>query len=235
MLIFVALNKRNMRKRFLKKSEVLHEGYVKGLKKAQKIINEMLVQSQGFDDDIDEFKSGSVSGVRPAIRAGAEKLSKENGKKLALACERGDFDLVKKLILLKADVNVKDKDGWTLLHKAVYYGDGETEIVRLLLEHGADVNAKDTNGWTPLHLATQYCRTEPCELLLQYGADVNVKDVYGWTPLITAARFGYTTICKMLLDAGADAYAKDDKGKTAYDVASGNDKRACRRLLKQYM
>lgn len=222
-----------MRKRFLKKSEVLHEGYMKGLKKAQRIINEMLVQSQGFDDDIDEFKSGSVSGVRPAIRAGAEKLSKENGKKLALACERGDFDLVKKLILLKADVHVKDKYGMTPLHTAVYHG--ETEIVRLLLEHGADVNAKDEDGWTPLHWATQYCQTEPCELLLQYGADANVKDVYGWTPLSTAARLGYTTICKILLDAGADANAKNDKGKTAYDVASGNDKKACRRLIKQYM
>lgn len=38
-----------MRKRFLKKSEVLREGYVKGLKKARQIINEML-------DETDEDK-----------------------------------------------------------------------------------------------------------------------------------------------------------------------------------
>lgn len=222
-----------MRNRFLKKSEVLHEGYMKGLKKAQRIINEMLVQSQGFDDDVDEFESGSVSGVRPAIRAGVEKLSKENGKKLALACERGDFDLVKKLILLKADVHVKDKYGMTPLHTAAYYG--RTEIVRLLLENGADVHAKDRNGWTPLHWAAQWRHVEICKLLLQYGADADDKDENGWTPLHWAARSGYTTICKMLLDAGADANAKDYEGKTAYDVASGDDKKACRRLLKQHM
>lgn len=37
-----------MRKRLQKKSEVLREGYVKGLKKAKQIINEMLNEA---DDD----------------------------------------------------------------------------------------------------------------------------------------------------------------------------------------
>lgn len=40
-----------MKRRIMKKSEVLKEGYIKGLKKAQKIINEML-----SENDDDEFE-----------------------------------------------------------------------------------------------------------------------------------------------------------------------------------
>lgn len=133
-----------MKKRILKKSEVIREGYIKGLRKAQRIINEMLVQTQGFEDDVDEFESGSVSGVRPAIRAGVDKLSKENGKKLVLACSRGDFDLVKKLVLLKADVNAADNQGWMPLPLAA--ANGHMEICEFLLEHGADVNVHSWRG-----------------------------------------------------------------------------------------
>lgn len=75
MLIFDALNKDNMRKRILKKSEVLREGYMKGLKKAQRIINEMLVQSQGFDDD-DELNSYSYNGKKNDRFTDGENLNK---------------------------------------------------------------------------------------------------------------------------------------------------------------
>lgn len=42
----VDINKGDMKKRILKKSDLLREGYVKGLKKAQRIIKEMLEQSE---------------------------------------------------------------------------------------------------------------------------------------------------------------------------------------------
>lgn len=42
-----------MRKRILKKSDVLHEGYVQGLRKAQRIINEQITENQTDDDKED--------------------------------------------------------------------------------------------------------------------------------------------------------------------------------------
>lgn len=39
---FKSLNKGRMKRTFLKKSQVLREGYIKGLRQAQRIINEML-------------------------------------------------------------------------------------------------------------------------------------------------------------------------------------------------
>jgi ankyrin repeat protein len=48
---------------------------------------------------------------------------------------------VRLLLGHKADVNVKDNDGWTAKHRAVENGH-ETEV-RLLLKHKADVDAND--------------------------------------------------------------------------------------------
>ena len=58
----------------------------------------------------------------------------------------------------EADVNAKNKYGWTPLHDAA--SRGGTEIAELLLQHGADVNAKDKEKWTALHKAARRGRTE---------------------------------------------------------------------------
>ena len=47
-----------------------------------------------------------------------------------------------------ADVNAKDEDENTPLHRAAYYG--HKEIVVLLIAKGADVNVKNDVGYTPL-------------------------------------------------------------------------------------
>jgi ankyrin repeat protein len=50
-----------------------------------------------------------------------------------------------------AQVNSKDKDGWTPLHWAAW--NGHLDIVQILLPNGADVNAKDSDGFQPIDVA----------------------------------------------------------------------------------
>ena len=89
---------------------------------------------------------------------------------------------VELLIANGSDVNAKNQNGYTPLHKAV--DDGHKEIVELLIAKGADVNAMEGGGGTPLHHAVLFVGDKKlAELLIAKGADVNAMDKDGNTPL----------------------------------------------------
>ena len=60
------------------------------------------------------------------------------------------LETVKALIEAGADVNAKNEEGKTPLHRAVFWENLET--VEALLKAGAKVKARDEGGWTPLDL-----------------------------------------------------------------------------------
>ena len=78
---------------------------------------------------------------------------------LALAAEKGLYEVVEAITSKETDATTADKQGRTLLHKAASSGD--TRTLTLLAEAvgrgkgaaKADFGAKDQEGNTPLHLA----------------------------------------------------------------------------------
>ncbi|KAK7177745.1 ankyrin repeat protein [Paraphaeosphaeria sporulosa] len=172
--------------------------------------------------------------------------SKAKGKieLTALPGFRRQTMVVGRLLNGGADVNAKDDDGRTALHRAV--SQGHMMIVFDLLNYKADFNAKDNNGWTALHQAASQGQVFVVGLLLNNaarvnarfevglalhgGADANAKDNDGWTPLHRAADQGHDEVIQRLLDGGAEANAKDNNGWTSlhraanqghYDVIGG--------------
>ena len=82
-------------------------------------------------------------------------ISKSTSAKLMDAADRGDLREVKRLVEKKhADVNAKDKDGWTAGMEAAE--NGHLEVVEYLVENGMDVNARDKDGNTAGMVAAQY-------------------------------------------------------------------------------
>lgn len=67
-----------------------------------------------------------------------------------------------------ADVNIRDKHGWTTLMWATM--NGYCDIAKMLLENGVDVHAKDWLGESALTLATELNQAEIIEMLAQAGA-----------------------------------------------------------------
>jgi len=82
---------------------------------------------------------------------------------LCIAIQKGELDMVKKLIEYGVDVNEKSF-GMTPLMVAARYN--KTEIIKLLLEKGARQNEKDEKGFTALKYA-QLSYAKEAELLLQ--------------------------------------------------------------------
>ncbi len=104
---------------------------------------------------------------------------------LLVASSKGDINTAQKLINNGANIEEKDKSGYTPLFLAVC--DGHASIVRLLIDKGANVNTKNGEGMTPLHYASLHLTPETSnnviKILLDNAADASIKDNYGNTPL----------------------------------------------------
>ena len=93
---------------------------------------------------------------------------------LMIASWQGKLEIVKCLARHGADVDAKDKDGWTALMWAS--SREKLETVKCLVSLGADVNAKNKAGWTALMWASSQGNLEIVKCLVGKGADVNLKN-----------------------------------------------------------
>jgi len=77
-------------------------------------------------------------------------------------------------------IDVRDKQGWTPLVRAVY--SGKLDLCRVLLQHGANPNIGNLNGTTPLMYAFSGAMEKNKKTiiseLLKFGADVDQKDLF---------------------------------------------------------
>lgn len=63
-------------------------------------------------------------------------FNKRATKKLNQAIKNGNLEVVKSIILARANVNDKTKNGWTPLHLAVKRG--HAKIIKILIDAGAN-------------------------------------------------------------------------------------------------
>ena len=115
-----------------------------------------------------------------------------------MAVQERFLSIIQILIDNGADVNAKDREGFTPLHQAVEYGDEAT--TEMLIGRGADVNAKDNYGNTPLHQSSDL---KIARILISKGASFIVKNENGETPLDCAVLEDDVKMAKLLLKSGA--------------------------------
>jgi ankyrin repeat protein len=132
-----------------------------------------------------------------------------------------------------ADVNAREVDGTTALHRAARADDaGE---VRRLIHAGARVDVVNRYGVTPLALAAANGNASVLELLIKAGADPNAPSAQAEPVLMTAARSGSVDAVRCLIEHGADVNAREPwQGETALMWAAGLDHPAVVKLLIQH-
>jgi ankyrin repeat protein len=101
------------------------------------------------------------------------------------------LDIVRKLIVLRADVRARNRRGAEPLHYAVdgipgshaWDPSAQAATVACLIEGGADPNAVDKSGVGPLHRAVRTRCAAAVKELLEGGADARRRNKSGSTPL----------------------------------------------------
>ena len=121
------------------------------------------------------------------------------------ALKAGDRGEARKWLEKGADVNARDRKGFTPLILAARAGDLET--AKFLITHGPDLNL-DSETWTALKFAANSPHRELLKLLLENGAETETER--GYPALFYAARRGALESVKLLLEHGADANGRTD-------------------------
>lgn len=125
----------------------------------------------------------------------------EDRTPLFLAAERGNLDMVKALVEMKANVNATDKNGLTVILMAAY--GGNLEVVQYLVENKVNVFPKTLRSYTTLHAAAEGNAAAVAAYLIEKGLQVNARAAFQMTPLFSAAMMGNLEVTKVLIDAGA--------------------------------
>lgn len=132
-------------------------------------------------------------------------------EELLWACKNSEFDEVKRLISLGADVNyINPVHGAKPLTTAITSYSPSRSIINYLIDKGAKINYKEGER-TPLMCAVYIGFNDIVNKLINKGANINAKDEFGNTALFMACdgyfpkyQSAYINIVKLLIKFGAE-------------------------------
>lgn len=157
--------------------------------------------------------------VAKLLNYGADaNTGSQKGTPLQVVLRNGNIKIAELLARNKADVNITDSIGESLLHKAA--SRGQVGFAGVIIDNGANVNARDKYRETPLHEAAAKGRLAMVKLLLSKNADLYAKTEKKWTALHEAARFGHPETAAYLISRGLSRNAHNSDGVTPRGLAN---------------
>lgn len=203
---------------------------------------------------------GSKEAIEALIEAGADITERDTLLHTAVASAAyledviqsgAGLEMIQYLIDKGLDINKRDEEGRTLLHKTVLNNssDAKENIVQYLIDKGLNINERDVHGRSPIFYAGS---PKQLEVIMKVGPHVNIIDCEGCTCSGKIIRhFGEQRYEEMisergvkrlmtLLEAGAVAIVDNNEvlSKEIDKFARKNptaDKKLIRKLLKENM
>ena len=106
------------------------------------------------------------------------KVGQYGNSALMKASREGNSEVVKELIALGVDLNIKNIDGNTALWNACF--GNSYECFHLLIEAGIDMDSQNDNGVTALMYCASAGKEDFVELLLQNNANTQLESLDGF-------------------------------------------------------
>lgn len=123
---------------------------------------------------------------------------------LMVAVQRENPKMVRCLLDLGADAEIKDQEGMNALLLACNSATISSELVQILLDKGVDMRLTNMHGQSALHYGCYRGLFQICRLLIQSGFNVNCgPDEYGLTPIQVALLMGHNDIAIFLFSSNA--------------------------------
>jgi ankyrin repeat protein len=156
-------------------------------------------------------------------------MSEKESKFLLYYSKKNIVDSLKIFVEHDADVNYKNKSGYSPLINSCKQG--HEENVKYLIEAGADVNL-GTRSINPLFSAVKENNVEIVKILLNHGVDIHRRDRYGKTALLIAVEQGFIEIIRLLTEHGANIFANDKFGNSPISIAEKDGDEIMINILK---
>lgn len=217
-----------------------------------------LLTNNDFQKLIDAIEQGDTQRVEQLLEKGVDPnfsnikrnafwsfLETTPQTPLAVACRKGDLEMVELLLEYGATAEYIQGTGWSPLRETLfYYHPDDVEVVKLLLENGADSNISEDE--LPVFVAADMVPkvydsskkngtvfvdgydentakgiTEIVTILLDEKS-VNITSKSGETLLIKAVKKENVYLVNYLVSQSCDVTIKDVYGKNALDYALEN-------------
>ncbi len=147
----------------------------------------------------------------------AHKICDESDK-----ISENQVEKIKELFVKGASIDLPDKDGKTLLMKAIEKDN--LDLALFLYEHGASTNIEDHSGSTPLHLAVERNNIEFIRLLKgNKFINYDIDNEHRCTPLFLAAMCNRGEMVDIMVDGGGDVNVYNFEGNTPLIFAVCHD------------
>ena len=148
------------------------------------------------------------------------------------AASMGQISVLRFFIEHSLDVNMRTKNGYTVLHLATI--NGHFEICEILINIVDQKNPKDHSGKTPIDFALDRGHVKIFWLLkhhnptteidhkkfLKFVIDDNIDPSDRWTHIHCASRYGDLESCQQLINKSVDLNIKTIEGETPLHLAA---------------